>query len=260
MISEMVPWVVAWCAFAMACGGFIKGVLGIGTPLLTVPMMALVLPAHHAIVIMAFPVVVANVWQVYDAEKPVETLTRFWPAFVALVAGTWAGVKILSGIDEKTLLMLVGILVIAFTILQASPRKITIPARLEKPAGAAFCGSAGVIGGLSSLFGPMLILYLVSLPTLDKNRFVNTISFLYIGAVVPWVAMLILVGVLDRNLAILSALSVIPLIVGLAAGRAVRKRVKETVFYRLVLGVLIVSGLSMMWRAWQYSATSGLSG
>ncbi|MDE0308435.1 MAG: sulfite exporter TauE/SafE family protein [Acidiferrobacterales bacterium] len=260
MIFELAPWVVAWCAFAMACGGFIKGVLGIGTPLLTVPMMALVLPVHHTIVMMAFPVVVANVWQVYDAEKPVETVTRFWPAFVALVVGTWAGVKILSGTDEKTLLLLVGILVIAFTILQGSPRKITIPARLEKPAGAVFCGTAGVVGGLSSLFGPMLILYLVSLSTLEKNRFVNTISFLYIGAVVPWVAMLIFVGVMDRKLAILSALAVIPLVVGLAAGRAVRKHVEETVFYRLVLGVLILSGISMMWRAWQYGANSAIGG
>ena len=112
MIFELSPWIIAWCALAMACGGLIKGLLGIGTPLLTVPMMALVLPAHHAVVIMAFPVVVANLWQVYDADQPVATIKRFWPAFAALLIGTWIGLKVLTGIDEKTLLFLVGILVI----------------------------------------------------------------------------------------------------------------------------------------------------
>lgn len=251
MNPELPLLVLAWCALAMACGGFIKGVLGIGTPLLTVPMMALVLPVHHAVVIMAIPVVVANLWQVYDAEQPVQTVKRFWPALVALLGGTWVGVRILSGIDEQTLLIVVGILVICFTLIQGSSRKIRIPPHLEKPAGAVFCGSAGIIGGLSSMFGPMLILYLVSLATLDKNRFVNTISFLYIGAVVPWVVILVISGVLDVRLATLSALSVIPLAVGLISGRMIRKRVEETVFHRLILGVLILSGISMIWRAWQ---------
>ncbi len=252
MFFELAPGVLAWCALAMACGGLIKGTLGMGTPLLTVPMMTLALPAHHAVVIMAFPVVVANLWQVFEARRPMVTVKRFWPAFAALLAGTWIGVEILTGIDEKTLLLLVGFFVICFTLVQASPRKITIAARLEKPAGAVFGGGAGIIGGLSSMFGPLIILYLVSLATLDKNRFVNTISFLYVAAVVPWVLIMLLTGVLDLRLATLSALAVIPLVIGLVAGRAIRNKVHETVFYRLVLGVLVLSGISLMWRAWQY--------
>ena len=43
--------------------------LGVGTPLLTVPMMALVLPPQMAIAIMAIPVVVANLWQFAQAER-----------------------------------------------------------------------------------------------------------------------------------------------------------------------------------------------
>ncbi len=260
MLFDLTIAIIAWCALAMMCGGFIKGLLGIGTPLLTVPMMALVLPVHDAVVIMAFPVVVANLWQVYDADRPVATIKRFWPAFVALLIGTLVGVEIFTGIDEQTLLILVGILVICFTILQGSPRKITIPTRLEKPAGFAFCGSAGIIGGLSSMFGPMMILYLVSLPALDKNRFVNTISFLYVGAVVPWVVIMVAVGVLDAPLAIMSALAVIPLSIGLLIGRLVRKHVQEAIFYRMVLGVLILSGISMIWRAWHYGAVNSVAG
>ncbi|MCP4387503.1 MAG: TSUP family transporter, partial [Gammaproteobacteria bacterium] len=69
MLTEYGPGIVAWCFFALCCGGFIKGALGVGTPLLTVPMMAQVLPPQMAIAIMAIPVVVANLWQFAQAER-----------------------------------------------------------------------------------------------------------------------------------------------------------------------------------------------
>ena len=66
MIESMGISVLAWCALAMLCGGLIKGALGVGTPLLTVPMLAMVLPPQQAVAIMAMPVIVANLWQVKD--------------------------------------------------------------------------------------------------------------------------------------------------------------------------------------------------
>lgn len=252
LITEYSPWIIAWCALAMACGGLIKGALGVGTPLLTVPMMAMVLPPQMAVVMMAMPVIVANVWQVKDAGHPRDTLVRFWPALLALLIGTWIGVKVLKGIDERMLLYVVGIAVICFTLLQGSSRKITIPAQWEKMAGVMFCTASGIIGGLSSMFGPMLILYLVSISNLNKNQFVGTISFIYIVAVVPWVVIMVLLGVLDYPLVISSSLAVVPLIAGLVIGRAVRTRIEEELFRKLVLIILIISGLGMLWRAWNF--------
>jgi len=256
MIGQLEWAVVLWCALAMACGGLVKGALGVGTPLLTVPMLAMVLPPQAAVTIMAVPVVVANLWQVKEAGSPRATLIRFWPAFVALLAGTWIGVNILRGIDERLLLTIVGILVLCFTLLQASAGRITIPLSLEKIAGVGFCGAGGIIGGLSSMFGPMLILYLVSLGNLSKNRFVGTISFLYVAAVVPWTVIMIVVGVLNWTLTWMSTLAVIPLCIGLVVGRAIRSRIDESLFRRLVFVVLIISGSSMLWRAWNFHSTT----
>ena len=253
LITDYSPLIIAWCALAMICGGFIKGALGVGTPLLTVPMMAMVLPPQMAIVLMAIPVVVANVWLVKDAGDLKLTRNRFWPALVALLIGTWVGVKVLKGIDEQLLLTVVGITVICFPLLQGSPKKILILPSWEKPMGIIFCGTAGVIGGLSSMFGPMLILYLVSLTNLNKHQFVGTICYFYIVAVIPWVLVMFVLGVLNTPYAISSALAVLPLSVGLLAGQKIRKHINEALFKNLVLIILVVSGLGMLWRAWSYS-------
>jgi uncharacterized membrane protein YfcA len=250
LLAEYGPWIVTWCFFALCCGGFIKGALGVGTPLLTVPMMALVLPPQMAIAIMAIPVVVANLWQFAQAERSSAVVSRFWPTFVAILVGTWIGVKILSVIDEKTLLILVGVAVIAFALLQGSRFRMHLPERMVKPAGILFGGASGLIGGVSSFFGPMLITYLISIRGLAKHQFVSTISFLYVSAVVPWAITLYLFGILDNRLLVFSAFATIPVTLGLIAGQRVRGHISETRFQYLIIGILVVSGVSMLWRAY----------
>ena len=249
MIDEVSLFAIAWCFFALVCGGLIKGTLGVGTPLLTVPLMALVLPAQMAVTLMAIPVVVANLWQVSRAKHVQSAADRFWPTFLAILLGTYIGVKVLSTIDERSLLMLVGFIVIAFTLLQASSYRFRLPQKLEKPAGFVFGLSSGVIGGVSSMFGPVLIIYLVSVRDLDKDRFVGAISFLYIAAVVPWAAMLYWFGILDLNMFVLSTAATLPVIVGLVIGQRLRQRVSDQHFQHLVLVVLLASGGTMLWRA-----------
>lgn len=241
--------VVAWCFVALAAGGLIKGALGVGTPLLTVPMMTLVLPAHEAVVLMAMPVVVANIWQFAQAERVDRLVDRFWPTFIMVLGGTFVGVKILAGIDERNLLLVVGVFVIVFTLLQASPRKLHIPDGWVKPGGVLFGLCSGVIGGLSSMFGPMLILYLISVKGISKNQFVSSISFLYVSAVVPWSVILYVSGIMDNRLLMLSLLAILPVALGQLIGNSLRARVSEQRFQKLVLVVLLASGTSLLWRA-----------
>ena len=249
LLAEYGPWVIAWCFFALTCGGFIKGALGVGTPLLTVPMMAQVLPPQMAIAIMAIPVVVANLWQFSQTERSNAIVGRFWPTFVAILIGTWIGVKILSTIDERTLLIVVGVAVIAFSLLQGSRFRRHLPDRLVKPAGVFFGGASGLIGGVSSFFGPMLITYLISIRGLTKNQFVSTISFLYVSAVVPWTLTLFWFGILDQRLLIYSTIATIPVTLGLLFGQRIRGHISEARFHNLIIGILVISGLSMLWRA-----------
>ena len=251
MFAEYGPWIIAWCFFALACGGFIKGALGVGTPLLTVPMMAQVLPPQMAIAIMAIPVVVANLWQFAQAERSSAVVARFWPAFIAILIGTWIGVEILATIDETALMYLVGGAVITFAILQGSKFRLHLPDHLVRPAGLFFGGASGLIGGVSSFFGPMLITYLISIRGLAKNQFVSSISFLYVSAVVPWTLTLIYFGILDERLLIYSTLATLPVSLGQLLGQRLRQHISEERFRYLIIGILVISGLSMLWRAAQ---------
>ncbi|MEM7293599.1 MAG: sulfite exporter TauE/SafE family protein [Pseudomonadota bacterium] len=251
VFQEYEIWVLAWCFFALLCGGFIKGAMGVGTPLLTVPMMAMVLPPQTAIVIMAIPVVVANVVQFAQAERSFDVVQRFWPMFVSILIGVIVGTKILIEIDENTLLVVVGLAVIAFALLQLSSFRLSLTESMIKPAGVLFGTGAGLIGGLSSFLGPLMIIYMISIPNLSKDKFVSSISFLYISGVVPWAIVLYLLGLLRGDIFYLSAIATIPVALGLFFGQQIRRFISESFFKKLIVAILVVSGLSMLWRATQ---------
>ncbi len=251
MFADYQLWVIAWCFFALLCGGFIKGALGVGTPLLTVPMMALVLPAQMSIAIMAIPVVVANLWQFSQAERSTAVVKRFWPTFIGILIGTWVGVKILSVIGEQTLLITVGVAVIAFALLQGSHKRFYLKEPMVKPAGAFFGVSSGLIGGISSFFGPMLMVYLLSIRNLSKHQFVSVISFLYVSAVLPWAINLYLFDILSREMLFFSLIATLPVTLGLVLGQRIRGHISEDKFKILIISILLVSGASMLWRATQ---------
>ena len=48
--------IIAACALAILLGGLVKGTLGVGLPLLAVPLMSLMIGSTHAIALVAVPV------------------------------------------------------------------------------------------------------------------------------------------------------------------------------------------------------------
>ncbi len=251
LIPDLSPASIAWCALALLCGGLIKGLLGVGTPLLTVPMLALVLPAQLAVVLMAIPIVIANIWQTVKAPQLPNLIRPLAPTAIALMVGGHIGSAVLNSIDERTLLITVGMIIIAFTAQQTTRFQFSIPERFKVIAGITLGAISGLIGGISSMFGPLLILYLLSLRELNKQQFVSAISFLYLCAVLPWAVSLHFEGLLDDAVLQTSALATVPVAVGIFLGEAARSRISDVYFHRGISAVLLTSGISMIWQGLQ---------
>jgi uncharacterized membrane protein YfcA len=95
----------------------------------------------------------------------------------------------------------------------------------------------------------MLITYLISIRGLTKKQFVSSISFLYVGAVVPWAIALYLFDILDQRLLVYSTFATLPVTLGLLIGQRLRGHISEARFQYLIIGILVISGISMLWRA-----------
>jgi uncharacterized membrane protein YfcA len=68
---------------------------------------------------------------------------------------------------------------------------------------------------------------------------------------VPWTLTLYYFGILDQRLLLYSAFATLPVTLGLLLGQRIRGVISETRFRYLIIGILVISGLSMLWRAAQ---------
>ena len=74
-------------AAAFLLAGFVKGVIGLGLPTVSMGLLAVTMPPSHALAIVIVPAVVTNIWQTFVGPYLRDIIRRLWP----LMAGTAAG-------------------------------------------------------------------------------------------------------------------------------------------------------------------------
>jgi len=241
---EILP--LAFAAFAI--GGTVKGMLGFGMPLTTMSLLAIFVDVPTAVALNALPVLIGNLFQANRGGLLATTVRRFWPMLITLAAGTWAGATLIVVLDPQWLLGVLGVIVVSFCLINHLRPGLRIPHRAERPVGVAIGLVAGVMGGVSTINGPPLIMYLTSL-RLDREAFVAALgTFFLMGGVLITLAF-VGRGVLDATTAPWSLACVPPVLAGMWLGRRLGRRIEQERFRRMVLIVLFVLGLNLLRRA-----------
>ena len=227
-------------------GGLVKGTLGVGLPLVAVPLMSLAIPATQAMALVMMPVLVSNVWQAFEGELSWQGLRRFAPLIGALLVSTALTVPLTLHLPEATLRSLLAGVVLLAVVLMALPLRLSVAPRFERWWSLVVGALSGVMGGVSTLTGPIIITYLVSL-RLPRDMFVGIISIIYLAGAVPLYGSMAAHGRISLTDATLSLAALVPMACGLLIGRRVRSHLSEGWFRRLLFGFLVVvAGLLLL--------------
>jgi uncharacterized protein len=242
----MTDWfTTAVVAIALLCGGLVKGVVGLGLPLVALPILLLAVDVKTAVQTMAMPLVVSNFAQSLEGGDTLALTRRLAPVLAAVIVGVVLGHMIAARLDEHVILTIVGALVTIMAAISARPAAIVIRPDQERWVGPIVGVCAGVLGGFAALFGPPLAIYLVGL-RLGREAFVKAVSILYLTASITILALA--TGGLYANPTLLlwAAIALVPMFAGMRVGRAIRLRINPEKFRLVVLAVVGLSGLNML--------------
>ncbi len=247
-MPDLDPLLLAWCALALFLGGAIKGTLGVGIPLVAVPLLALAMPVPFAVALMPVPILLANVWQAFYGGHFLGAVRRFWALILALVIGTVIGAQILASVDPRTLYAVVGGIVVVFSLTGYFQEALRLPPRGERALAPVVGTVSGLLGGLSTMFGPPLIMFLIAL-RLPKDEFVGAIAVLYLCGIVVFTLALGVLEVMGSRELLHSALASAPVFLGVLAGQLLRARLDQDIFRKGLLVTLLVTGAALVRRA-----------
>lgn len=235
-------------ALGLAFGGFLKGAVGAGAPLVAVPLLALLYDVPFAVAIFALPSFLSNIWQgwVYRGQRRSQRFV--WTLSLAAGAGAAVGSVLLATLPSDVLmagLSLIVFLYIGFrlfrpgwVLLREQAQRLAIPAGLI----------AGIMQGAGGISAPVSITFLNAM-RMERGEFIATISIFFAlmsGVQVPSLAAL---GILTGERALLSLAACLPLFGAMPLGAWVGARVSKERFDTLILWLLAAIALRLLWAA-----------
>ncbi len=228
-------------------GGFVKGALGFGLPIATISVLPLVIPVDMALAINTVVQPLTNLGQLFGSGHGWASVRRFWPMTVPLAVGVGVGASFVKGLDPETLLLILGLFVMAFTALSLRGVALPVGPRRERAAGLGTGFVAGLVGALTAANGPIFVMYLLGL-RLPRQEFRGALGFLFIvsGALIAggfWS-----VGFLDAGRAVLALLCIPSAFLGMWAGDRAAGRLPAEAFRLAVLIALFGLGAAFVMR------------
>lgn len=235
-------------SLAFVAAGIIKGTFGIGLPTAAVGLMSQFTDPRTAIVMVVFPILVTNFWQMLRAGHFLRTLKRYRYFNITIIIVLGLTTIAFPYIPTNGLMLALGAIIVLFAITSLISAPPAVPEKHDKPAQFIAGTFAGVIGGLTSIWGPPMVIYLLA-RRVDKDEFVRALgTMLFLGGI-PLAFGFWANGLLTRETAPASLLMVVPALIGFSMGEIIRQRIHADRFRTAVLLVFLFIGLNLLRRA-----------
>ncbi|MFE3836124.1 sulfite exporter TauE/SafE family protein [Pseudogemmobacter sonorensis] len=240
--------VIAVLLAGALAGGFINGLAGFGTALLALGFWLQVLPPTQAVAMVVMLSVVSGLQGVWIVRREIGAnrvrLARFvLPALV----GVPLGAMVLSIISAPVLKLVIAAMMILYGGFFILRRSLPHFSRPTPVADAAIGFTGGVLGGAAGLSGAIPTMWCAMRPwTKAETRAVLQPYNVIVLAVA--VLSMAFYGHYDAQVLLLIVMVLPATLIGAQIGIAAYRRLEDSQFRRLLIGLMFASGLGLMLR------------
>jgi len=238
------PTIIIIIILAVLAGGLVKGTLGFGMPMVALPIIAFIIPPTTAMILLCAPIFLTNFLQIKFRQGV--SSYRFLPMFLCLIIGLIIGARLILEIDVNSITQIIAVSIIFAALVNCFGIKIkNINKNHENTITSLIGFGSGILGGLSTFYGPPMLAYLVAVD-LPKEKFVRTVSTMYFIGSFPLYGSLIYYGFATKEDLIFSLILIIPAFIAQQVGTKIRDKFNQKQFRICILITLIILGFSLL--------------
>jgi uncharacterized membrane protein YfcA len=229
----------------------VKGVAGMGGPLLAVPFIAGFTSVEHAVVVLSLANMVSNGWLLWEHRAGAKGTGFVMTPF--LLVGTpaaIAGTYLLTELDDRLLSLVVAVIIViyiwrhvanpGFGLKPATARRLAVPIGLV----------GGGLAGATSTAGPLITTYLHSL-RMSRSSLVYMLSLVFSVFGFVQLVTLIALGAFTEERTVQALLAIVPVLVMTPVGIRLGRRLDQRAFELIVLSLLGFAALRLLVSAIQ---------
>ncbi|MGD9805346.1 MAG: sulfite exporter TauE/SafE family protein [Hyphomicrobiaceae bacterium] len=233
------------CAVFIAAG-FVKGVIGLGLPTISMGLLAIVMPPVQAAALLLLPSFITNVWQMIAGPGLLSVLRRFWLMMVGICLGTWAGLGLMTGASARYGPALLGIALVVYAITGLAAIRMPTPKKWEPVMSPIIGAVTGLITAATGVFVIPAVPYLQAVG-LEKEELVQALGLSFTISTLALAVNVAAEGAFHFDMASETVIALALACFGMWGGQTLRRRMAPQIFRRwffiglLALGVYLAA-------------------
>lgn len=230
---------------ASALGAGVKGVTGMGYPLLAVPLISLVGGVEDAVVAVAAPNLAANAYLCWHARRGRHEARDLGRLAGWGIAGAVVGTVALVELPDEPLLVALALTIVFFVVQFLRHPELRLPAAVAHRWSPVTGTVIGVMQGALGVSGPVVGAWFHGY-RLPRETYVYSITLLFGVTGAVQLAILLGQGEMTGDRAWAALAAAVPAAITLPLGVQLRDQLAGPTFDRVVLAVLLVSAVSLL--------------
>ena len=229
-------------AGAFLLAGFVKGVIGLGLPTVSIGLLGLLMTPAQAAAILVVPSLVTNIWQAAAGGKVLALARRLWPMLAGICIGTFIGVALLPHDNSGRATVWLGLALVFYAAFGLFKGHFSVPRRAEMWLGLLIGAMTGAITVATGIFVMPGTPYIHSLE-FERDRLVQALGLSFSVSTVTLGLTLAYASEVTTALAWPSLVALVAALVGMLLGQLIRGRVKEQTFrLYFFVGLFLLGG------------------
>ena len=246
------PALLALIAAVFVLAGLVKGVIGLGLPLVALACLSIFIDLKLAAALIVVPSVVTNVRQFCARPNAwpevLGLLKRLWPFYLATLPPLWVAAGALATADQHLLAAILGVVLLVYAVHMAFGRPFFVSPFAEKWL-SPFVGAVnGVVTGLTGASAMPAVAYFQAL-NLDRGLLFRAMGLSFSSQSIVLGIVLGQYGVMTPDVALVSVGCLVAGWFGMTQGRRVLSIIDDKTFRHLFLAALAMMGVGLIARA-----------
>ena len=238
--------ITAAVACSLIVAGLLKGIIGVGMPIVALPLLSLFIDIKSAVMLLSMPLIFSNVPQALEGGKTGRCLMQLMPVILGMIPGLFLGVRVLLALDANPAEIIAGLVVMGVGGVTLLAPKLQLQSRLVLSTGITFGFFGGILGGMAAMSGPLVFIFLLA-KGLRGKAFTKEASLFLVVSSTGLLAILLTADPQFSWLDVsVSTAAMLPVVLGMYVGQHLRDKIAPETFQKLVLIAIIAAGAELL--------------
>ncbi|AXH15507.1 sulfite exporter TauE/SafE family protein [Malaciobacter mytili] len=226
---------------------FVHGVAGFGFAIIPTPLIALFTDIQTAIVLTLIPTLVVNLVSFLSEGNTISAFKRFLPLALLVMLGSAIGTQILIFSDSNIFKLLLAFVILFY--LFANKINLTIPTFKTHPKSTfvGFSLFAGLMGGLTNVIGPILMIYALE-AKYTKAELIQAMNLSFLLGKIIQIVLFSINGNFNTEQLTFSFASILLISFSLYLGIKVKRKIDTALYLKLIKIVLFIISIILIFQ------------